>query len=1109
MMSRRRRSLERNQRGFVLIALIALLAMGGLYFFISNLTPEGIESRRQAKTDAAMLLAREALIGYALKYRDEEAGQGRLDRMYGYLPLPDLGSSRNQNTDPNCKDASNNPLEGCDANTPTGIVCDGNNIYPTMIGRLPWRTLGTGPLRDGHGECLWLIVSSLHLRKQCSNPTLPAMNWDTLGQLDIVVANGTNALASALTNAHDRPVAIIFAPGPPLPGQDRSDPGGNDVTQCGGNYNAANYLDPATSTALAGITNYLAGTNNASGITGDSDMSNDPDDAQKKTMLLQGKVFKSGTNYLPDGCSGADCDLLANDKGLAITSDALFGALRKSSSFRTDIHSMLDRMSVCVQDKIAAGNSITAAKIPSDGCYDDSKDPQGYFSHYRDQVFVASGAFSGTVDNVSTAGCAGTLVVAGQRQAAQRRVTVTEKALASNYLESPNDSVFDGGGGLVFSGHRQFKSLASGQTAHQDIVRCIPAGASMVTAPSELPSGSELSQYDPATRTVTLGRVNVESDQGYDASRLFGCAWTQEVRATGSGFRSYFKFNISDSGDGFVFAAVDGDRNTVSVCGAGEQHLGYSGNNSYTAPIAYPKLGLEFDTRRNYQSNVAFTPTGFNPARIIDASTLRTLANGRADPSYAGGHIGLVYWGSESSISTGYACSNVVPIVSCRSPSFCDTDNICKLNQEEDDNVHGQLPAAPAVRPPPQNPVAPVTPPTNPAYPPLGVDKLDPSLSSVPINQNIHIRVEVARSTYAGRDDNSRLIRLVASTNLASLSGLLTVDSVALQTGDTVLVAAQTDAKTNGVYIAAAGAWARAANTDESAGLAPGTSWFVKEGAAHRGSLWRLQNSEAPVINGSNLVISRFRESVKAVAASNLALAGLQTVDGVLLAAGDRVLLTGQTDAKENGVYAAGAAGWSRAAPENTTAGMRDGATWFSTNGAGTYWRLNGDATPGTSNIAISALSFPSNNVYSATVTMQVWKLADSVTTANQIARMKTTTRSMNQLDPVVRHAVCLAGNTCPASNPDGQSCGGVEADTFRYCYTGQKPNLYDSKKVFDIRSTTSCGSNVSCAGNQFCGIDNVCYQPAFRTTRLGFTTSQSTASQVVTVSDFFSTWLP
>jgi hypothetical protein len=936
-----------------------------------------------------------------------------------------------------------------------------------------------------------------------------------------------------LANAHDRPIAIIFSPGPPLPGQNRGDLGGNDVSQCGGNYNAANYLDPATSTSLAGITNYLAGTNSASGSTGDSDTSNDPDDAQRKGLLVQGKVFKSGVNYLPEGCSSADCELLSNDKGLAITSDMLFGALRKSSSFRTDMNSMLDRMSACVQDKIAAGNSIAPAKISSDGCYDDSKDPQGYFSHYRDQVFVASGAFSGTVDNVSTPGCAGTLVFAGQRQAGQRRVTATEKATVSNYLETPNVSIFDGSDGLVFSGHSQFKSPASGQTASQDIVRCIPAGASMVLAPSALPSGSELSLYDPVTRTLTLGRVNVESDQGYAGNTLFGCAWRSEVRAMGSGFRSYFKFNITDSGDGFAFAAVDGDRNTVSVCGAAEQHLGYSGNNSYTTPIAYPKIGLEFDTRRNYQTNAAFTPTGFNPARRTTSGPLafRTLANGRSDPNYAGGHIGLIYWGGETPISTKYtsnACSvnsdclaptstcsagfctaNLCTVNSdCLSPSFCDV-GVCKLNVEEEDNVHGQLPVLPVTRPPPRNEVAPVTPPTDPAYPPFAVDKLDPRLSSVPINQNIHIRVEVARSAYAGRDDNSRLVRLVASTNLPALSGLTAIDSVTPVAGDTVLVTAQTDAKTNGVYIAAAGAWARAANSDESADLAPGTSWFVKEGTEHRGSLWRLQNTEAPIINGSNLVISKFRQPVKAVATTNLALTGLQTVDGVLLTAGDRVLLTGQTDAKQNGAYAASAGGWSRAALEATTAGMKDGATWFNTGGAGGYWRLNGDATPGTSNITISALSFPSNDIYAATIITQVWKLADSVTTANQIARMKTTTRSMNQLDPVVKHAVCLAGNTCPASNPDGQTCGGVEADTFRYCYTGQKPNLYDSKKIFDVRTTTSCGSNVSCSGNLFCGIDNVCYHPAFRTTRLGFTASQSTASQVITISDFFPTWLP
>jgi hypothetical protein len=1043
MMSRRRRSLERSQRGFVLIALVALLAMGGLYFFISNLTPEAIEARRQAKTEAVLLQAREALIGYALQYREQQNATGDPAAMYGYLPLPDFGESVNLNAvllNQTCTS------EGCAKINAAGIT--GSTV---LIGRFPWKTVGTGPLRDGHGECLWYAISATH---RAVNSTSATMTWDALAVPDIVVGSGLATLATI--NAHDRPIAVIFSAGAAF---DSGRTASGDAPDCGGNYDVTHYVDAAL--------------NNA-------------------------------------------------QRSLPVSSDMLFGTLRKSSvrpspdapgrppSFRDDIADMLDRITECARDQIVAGGIVANAKV-ADACSIalDAFGPRGYYSSYRDQIFIAKCASCQvTVDNVLAPSCDGAMIFGNQRGSGQNRRDAAEISNPGNYLEDPNLTSFNSAGN-VYMGAGKLMPTPTQQALGQDIVRCIPAGASMVTAPSALPSGSELSQYDPATRTVTLGRVNVESDQGYDASRLFGCAWTPEVRATGSGFRGYFKFNISDSGDGFVFAAIDGDRNTVSVCGAGEQHLGYSGNNSYTAPIAYPKLGLEFDTRRNYQSNAAFTPTGFNPARIIDASTLRTLANGRADPSYAGGHIGLVYWGSESSISTGYACSNIVPIVSCRSPSFCDTDNICKLNQEEDDNVHGQLPTPPATRPPPRNEAAPVTPPTDPAYPPFAVDKLDPSLSSVPVNQNIHVRVEVARSAYAGRDDNSRLVRLVASTNLASLSGLLTVDSVALQTGDTVLVAAQTDAKTNGVYIAAAGAWARAANADESADLAPGTSWFVKEGTAYRGSLWRLQNSEAPVINGSNLVISRFREPVKAATTTNLALAGLQTVDGVALTEGDRVLLTGQTDPKQNGAYAASAGGWSRAALENTAAGMKDGATWFSSSGAGSYWRLNGDATPGTSNIAISALSFPSNDIYSATVTTQVWKLADSVTSANQIARMKTTTRSMNQLDPVVKHAVCLAGNTCPASNPDGQSCGGVEVDTFRYCYTGQKPNLYDSKKVFDIRGTTSCGSTVSCSGNQFCGIDNVCYQPAFRTTRLGFTTSQSTASQVVTVSDFFSTWLP
>ncbi|MDP1956847.1 MAG: hypothetical protein Q8J75_01550, partial [Rhodocyclaceae bacterium] len=318
--------MQRTQRGAALLIFLVLLVMGGLTYLVSSFSPEAIEARRAQTTNAALAQARDALIGYALKYRDDEASQGRPDRMYGYLPLPDLGSSRNQNIAPGCMDASSNRLEGCDANTPTGISCalDPNNIYPTMVGRLPWRTLGTEPLRDGHGECLWLIVSSLHLRKHCSSPTLPPMNWDTLGQLDVVIANGTGALVSALASAHERPVAIIFSPGPPLPGQDRSPPSspppvGDDVSQCGGNYNVANYLDPTTASALGGVTNYLSGTNLASGATGDSNPANDPD--TPKSLVARGKIFSTGSAFLPSGCQGSNCTLVANDIGLPVTSD--------------------------------------------------------------------------------------------------------------------------------------------------------------------------------------------------------------------------------------------------------------------------------------------------------------------------------------------------------------------------------------------------------------------------------------------------------------------------------------------------------------------------------------------------------------------------------------------------------------------------------------------------------------------------------------------------------------------------------------------------------------------------------------------------------------------
>lgn len=711
-MARRR---WRLQTGAALLIFLILLVVAALTYLVSSLTPEMVEARRAQKTSEALVQARDALIGYALKYRDEEAGQGRPDRMYGYLPLPDLGSSRNINV--TCTG------EGCDANTFTGLAFDANGIGPTVVGRFPWRTLGIAPLRDGYSECLWLIVSSLHSRIQRSSPSpvLPPMNWDTLGQLDVVIANGTNALASALANAHARPVAIVFSPGPPLPGQDRSPSATDNVGLCGGNYNVANYLDPAVATTFGGITNYLGGTNAASGATGDSNPANDPD--LPKGMLTQGKIFVAGGNYLRDTCQGSNCNLAANDTGLGITGDMLFGAIRKNAYFRTDINTLLDKAVVCLRDEIAAGGSLTSGKIAgadNNTCYGSGVYPLGYYPHYRDQVFVTGSA------TVNGAACAGALLFAGQRNTGQLRITAAEKSLPANYLEGTNLANFVAGTN-IFSGPILFDRVTpGGQTPEQDIVRCIPVGASLnqVASPALTALGGQLTGYDPGSQTLTLGHLYsiTNADRLANASAFFGCSWTPEVQLLGSGLRSYFKFRILDSGEGFTFAIIDSERNNASVCGAARQHLGYSGNNSVTPSIAYPKIGIEIDTTQTLAQQAAMNPAAAN-----------SLNNGRSDPSYTGGHFGIVYWGGESPIVTGGACP-------CAAPRYCSA-GACYLPQEEDDNAHGLPTSLPAFRPPPRNPPAPATPTQG-----AGVYKLDASLSQIPVNKDIHVRVELSRT---------------------------------------------------------------------------------------------------------------------------------------------------------------------------------------------------------------------------------------------------------------------------------------------------------------------------------------------------------------------------
>ncbi|MFN3359228.1 MAG: phage tail protein [Pseudomonas sp.] len=100
------------------------------------------------------------------------------------------------------------------------------------------------------------------------------------------------------------------------------------------------------------------------------------------------------------------------------------------------------------------------------------------------------------------------------------------------------------------------------------------------------------------------------------------------------------------------------------------------------------------------------------------------------------------------------------------------------------------------------------------------------------------------------------------------------------------------------------------------------------------------------------------KQSVRVATTGNIALAGLQIIDGIALVAGDRVLVKNQTVAKDNGLYIAAAGVWVRTLDADTSAevtsallvSVEQGATL-----ADTRWQL---VTDGLIVLGVTALTF-------------------------------------------------------------------------------------------------------------------------------------------------------
>ncbi|HZN85659.1 MAG TPA: hypothetical protein VFB53_02635, partial [Burkholderiales bacterium] len=156
---------QRRQHGAALILFLTILVLGVAWFAVGALGKAPVATaEREVITGRALQAAKQALLAYAAQYaaRSTTADPGQ-------MPCPESLTLAN-------------PGEASTSCSATLLV----------VGRLPWKTLGIDPLRDGAGEPLWYMMRGFRD---------PPINFGTAGQLTY---NGATV------------VAMIIAPGVPL-----------------------------------------------------------------------------------------------------------------------------------------------------------------------------------------------------------------------------------------------------------------------------------------------------------------------------------------------------------------------------------------------------------------------------------------------------------------------------------------------------------------------------------------------------------------------------------------------------------------------------------------------------------------------------------------------------------------------------------------------------------------------------------------------------------------------------------------------------------------------------------------------------------------------------
>ena len=138
--------------------------------------------------------------------------------------------------------------------------------------------------------------------------------------------------------------------------------------------------------------------------------------------------------------------------------------------------------------------------------------------------------------------------------------------------------------------------------------------------------------------------------------------------------------------------------------------------------------------------------------------------------------------------------------------------------------------------------------------------------------------------TTQGLDAKQSVKAASAGTNL-TLSGTQTVDGIALVAGDRCLVKDQTTQSANGIYVVAAGAWARATDMDVWTEVPSAYTW-VEQGTVNADTGWVCTADQGGTLGTTNITWTQFSGSGAISAGAGLTKTG-STID---LVAGDTSL---------------------------------------------------------------------------------------------------------------------------------------------------------------------------------------------------------------------------